>query len=70
MDFLLSQVVNGYNATVFCYGQTGSGKTYTMDGGGSKLGANSTAEDGLIPRSIRHLFDLVESQERKLIVTV
>ena len=29
---MVSQVVNGYHATVFAYGQTGAGKTYTMEG--------------------------------------
>jgi len=25
-----TDVLNGYNGTIFAYGQTGSGKTYTM----------------------------------------
>ena len=29
---MVSQVVNGFHATVFAYGQTGAGKTYTMEG--------------------------------------
>merc|ERR1719204_1121937 len=29
---IISDVLEGYNCTVFCYGQTGSGKTYTMEG--------------------------------------
>ena len=29
---MVSQVVNGYHATIFAYGQTGAGKTYTMEG--------------------------------------
>jgi len=28
----ISQVLNGFNCTIFAYGQTGSGKTYTMFG--------------------------------------
>lgn len=32
MDYLVKQVVWGFNATVFVYGQTGSGKTFTMEG--------------------------------------
>lgn len=29
---LISDVLSGYNCTVFAYGQTGSGKTFTMEG--------------------------------------
>lgn len=32
IDYLVSQVVQGFHATVFVYGQTGSGKTHTMEG--------------------------------------
>ena len=28
----VSDVINGFNSTMFAYGQTGSGKTYTMFG--------------------------------------
>lgn len=48
---LVRQVVDGFNATVLAYGTTGSGKTYTMQG---------LAEDqGVIPRSVTLLFDLL-----------
>ncbi|KAF5292020.1 hypothetical protein FQA39_LY14137 [Lamprigera yunnana] len=30
---LISEILSGYNCTVFAYGQTGSGKTFTMSGG-------------------------------------
>ena len=29
---LVTQVMQGYNCTVFAYGQTGTGKTFTMEG--------------------------------------
>lgn len=29
-DELVTDVIDGYNGTVFAYGQTGSGKTFTM----------------------------------------
>uniref|UniRef100_A0A804MD37 Kinesin motor domain-containing protein n=1 Tax=Zea mays TaxID=4577 RepID=A0A804MD37_MAIZE len=33
---LVSEVLDGYNCTIFAYGQTGTGKTYIMEGGGGK----------------------------------
>lgn len=30
---IVSEVLDGFNCTVFAYGQTGTGKTYTMEGG-------------------------------------
>lgn len=41
----------GYNSTIFAYGQTGSGKTYTMEG-------EAGAEEGLIPRTLRHIYEV------------
>lgn len=32
----VSNVLNGYNSTVFAYGQTGSGKTFTVTGGAER----------------------------------
>ena len=46
---LLSQVLNGYNSSVFAYGQTGSGKTHTMIG--------PSSEPGLVPRLCEGLFN-------------
>ncbi len=63
----ISDVLNGFNATVFAYGQTGAGKvrakqreakkffkipqSFTMFGGGSEDLA------GIIPRASKHIFD-------------
>ena len=47
----VSDVLEGYNGTIFAYGQTGSGKTYTMMG---NLYNNSNC--GIIPRAISHIF--------------
>ncbi|KAK0425148.1 hypothetical protein QR680_009058 [Steinernema hermaphroditum] len=57
---IIEACVNGYNGTVFVYGQTGSGKTYTM------LGAENDADKrGLIPRSLEHLFGMLEKEREK-----
>ena len=55
---LIKQVVEGYSATIMAYGATGSGKTYTMVGQGDKV--------GLMIRSIRDLFNFVNSQQNKV----
>ena len=55
---LITSVVDGFNVTIFAYGQTGSGKTHTMSGDGSGMDG-----EGVIPRSIRELFDVLESKD-------
>lgn len=55
---LITDVLEGYNATVFAYGQTGTGKTHTMEGDISKPG-----EEGIIPRSVEALFAGVEEAD-------
>lgn len=32
MKSILTNVINGFNSTIFAYGQTGSGKTFTLEG--------------------------------------
>ena len=32
IDLKFSDVLSGYNGTIFAYGQTSSGKTHTMEG--------------------------------------
>ena len=54
---LLPGIIEGYNATVFAYGATGSGKTYTMLG--------TIQKEGIMTRSIRDLFKLLNSQKNK-----
>jgi len=44
--------LNGVNGCVMCYGQTGAGKTHT-------LGNMSPGQEGLVPRAIGSLFDLI-----------
>jgi len=54
VDKLVTQALQGKNATVLAYGQTGSGKTFTM-GTGCKKNVNN-AQLGLIPRAVQHIF--------------
>ncbi len=61
---LLDSCLDGYAATAFAYGQTGSGKTYSMSGYEENVeGGNFNGEaDGLIPRSVRYLFQRIQDQ--------
>ncbi|ONM00591.1 Kinesin-like protein KIN-5D [Zea mays] len=60
---LVSEVLDGYNCTIFAYGQTGTGKTYTMEGGGGKaLNADLPTDAGVIPRAVKCIFDILEAQ--------
>ena len=58
---LLSQVMKGFNCTVFAYGQTGTGKTFTMEGGDGRKEPGVTWENdpttGIIPRALAQLID-------------
>ncbi|KAI9815184.1 MAG: kinesin-like nuclear fusion protein [Phylliscum demangeonii] len=51
---LVQSALDGYNVCIFCYGQTGSGKTYTM-----------SAEDGMIPRALRQIYDTAQRLQEK-----
>lgn len=60
----VSQLMDGYNSTVFAYGPTGSGKTYTIQGKPlDTRQTQNTSSDfendenlGLIPRALAYLF--------------
>eukprot|EP01132_Coremiostelium_polycephalum_P002110 gene2110-2599_t len=52
---IADEVLSGFNGTIFVYGQTGTGKTYTMEGR-----MDSIEENGIIPRTIRYIFDTLE----------
>jgi kinesin family protein 18/19 len=52
---LVSDVLMGYNATVFAYGATGSGKTHTMVG--------SPRQPGIMVRALNDLFQAVKDSK-------
>lgn len=60
---VLKEMVEGYNCTIFAYGQTGTGKTHTMSGTFSSkaTGKGPTEGCGVIPRTLHHLFEMLES---------
>ena len=63
--------MDGYAATLFAYGQTGSGKTYTMAGVEEKLGKEvyvSDDSEGLIPRSVRYLWQAMAQRQENFYI--
>lgn len=69
---IVDEVLEGFNCTVFAYGQTGTGKTFTMEGGDrqSDDGVNLSEVAGVIPRSIKQVFDRLESNALEYSVKV
>ncbi|WOG87544.1 hypothetical protein DCAR_0206772 [Daucus carota subsp. sativus] len=59
---IVYEVLEGYNCTIFAYGQTGTGKTYTMEGGGRKKNGEFPSDAGVIPRAVKQIFNILESQ--------
>jgi hypothetical protein len=55
---VIRDVLMGFESTVFAYGQTGTGKTHTMEGD-----LDNPEMHGVIPRSARAIFDLLDSPE-------
>ncbi|KAF4520999.1 hypothetical protein B566_EDAN002495 [Ephemera danica] len=58
---IVSDVLCGYNGTIFAYGQTSSGKTHTMEG---VLGDPS--KQGIIPRIVNDIFNHIYGMEENL----
>lgn len=58
---ILSEVLTGYNCTIFAYGQTGTGKTYTMSGDMTDTMGLLSDAAGIIPRVLYTLFEKLES---------
>lgn len=55
---MVSDVLQGYNGTIFAYGPTGSGKTFTMFGD-----LNESKLKGIIPRVSNQIFSHINSVE-------
>jgi len=67
VEGLLPGLFEGYNAAVFAYGQTGAGKTFTM--GSGVVGTNVLPEtEGIVPRVVERIFQLVQQQEAEVVV--
>lgn len=60
---ILSEMLEGYNCTIFAYGQTGTGKTYTMSGDMTESCGLLTDAAGIIPRVLQSLFQKLEAEE-------
>ena len=61
---IVDEVLNGYNGTIMAYGQTGSGKTFTVFGSRAAVdsyGVEMHNEAGLVPRSIKHIFEFINA---------
>lgn len=74
-ESIVTEVLQGYNCTVFAYGQTGTGKTHTMEGRRDeeivemedrRLPENA----GIIPRAIKQVFDYLRSINEEYTVRV
>jgi len=61
VEALVAAFFEGFNATILAYGQTGSGKTFTM-GTSSSFGVEEDMQ-GIIPRVIIQIFDLIEQKK-------
>ncbi|KAK6620412.1 hypothetical protein RUM43_014229 [Polyplax serrata] len=58
---IVTDVLAGYNGTIFAYGQTSSGKTHTMEG---VLG--DATKQGIIPRIVNDIFNHIYAMEENL----
>ncbi|KAL9625579.1 MAG: hypothetical protein Q9160_000292 [Pyrenula sp. 1 TL-2023] len=59
----LTEMLAGYNCTVFAYGQTGTGKTYTMSGDMTDTMGLLSDAAGIIPRVLYSLFQKLEAED-------
>lgn len=62
----VSDVLKGYNSTIFAYGQTGSGKTYTMYGEQGAKGRPWKPDKetrGVVPRCVNAMFRRIRDRD-------
>ena len=62
----IKSALQGYNCTIMAYGQTGSGKSHSMFG----LNGGIKCNPGIIPRSIRDIFEGLLAASRKAVVHI
>ena len=62
---IVDEVLAGFNCTIFAYGQTGTGKTHTMEGE-----VNNEENAGIVPRSVRAIFEQLENSGCEFTVRV
>ncbi|KAL4882408.1 P-loop containing nucleoside triphosphate hydrolase protein [Aspergillus karnatakaensis] len=60
---IVTEMLAGYNCTIFAYGQTGTGKTYTMSGDMTDTLGILSDNAGIIPRVLYSLFDKLAETE-------
>ncbi|KAL2843748.1 P-loop containing nucleoside triphosphate hydrolase protein [Aspergillus pseudodeflectus] len=60
---VVTEMLAGYNCTIFAYGQTGTGKTYTMSGDMTDTLGILSDNAGIIPRVLYSLFDKLAETE-------
>ncbi|KAL4907714.1 kinesin-like protein bimC [Aspergillus multicolor] len=60
---IVTEMLAGYNCTIFAYGQTGTGKTYTMSGDMTDTLGILSDNAGIIPRVLYSLFSKLAETE-------
>ncbi|KAL4919068.1 P-loop containing nucleoside triphosphate hydrolase protein [Aspergillus aurantiobrunneus] len=60
---IVTEMLAGYNCTIFAYGQTGTGKTYTMSGDMTDTLGILSDNAGIIPRALYSLFGKLADTE-------
>lgn len=69
---LVTEFINGFNATCLVYGQTGSGKTHTMFGSPDLVFQRNEGNTswGIIPRACAEIFDALEYRRSNLNIDI
>lgn len=57
---IISNVLEGYNGTIFAYGQTGTGKTHTMTGV-----EGNNEHKGIMPRAFEDIFNSIKGDSNQ-----